>query len=147
MAGVKGTRKTNTAVSSRKKGARSRTVGASDVTKAVEPTAENTAAGKGRLQKRYFKTRPGCRVTFRLPAQAAPGEGPVHIAGDFNGWDIVATPMSRLKNGDCGVTMELETGRDYRFRYLIDGCRWENDWSADRYDPNPHGGFDSVVVV
>jgi 1,4-alpha-glucan branching enzyme len=79
--------------------------------------------------------------------QAAPGECSVHVTGDFNGWDTGATPMSRLKNGDYGVTVDLETGREYRFRYLIDGCRWENDWGADRYDPNPHGEFDSVVVV
>jgi 1,4-alpha-glucan branching enzyme len=132
MAGVKGGRKTGTTVSSRKKAA---------------PPRSGAAAGEKRFAKRYLKTRPVCRVSFRLPAQAAPGDCSVHIAGDFNGWDPVATPMSQLKSGDYGVTVDLERGRDYRFRYLIDGCRWENDWSADRYDPNPHGGFDSVVVV
>jgi len=33
------------------------------------------------------------------------------------------------------------------FRYLVDGERWENDWAADAYVPNPFGGEDSVVEV
>jgi hypothetical protein len=41
----------------------------------------------------------------------------------------------------------LETGREYRFKYLIDGKRWENDWHADRYEPNIYGTDDSVVVI
>jgi hypothetical protein len=160
MATTKSSEKSGSTVSSRNKGAASRKGDASGAIKAVEPATEIAAAGKGarrkpvagpagvkRLTKRYLKTSPVCRVSFRLPAEVAPGECSVHVTGDFNGWEIDSTPMTRLKNGDYGVTVDLETGREYRFRYLIDGCRWENDWAADRYDPNPHGGFDSVVVV
>ncbi len=160
MAATKRSGKTGTTVSSRKKGAASRKVGASEAMQAMEPSAEAVAeksvaprkppaspTGGARLAKRYLKTSPVCRVSFRLPAEVAPGECSVHITGDFNDWEIDATPMIRLKNGDYEVTVDLETGREYRFRYLIDGYRWENDWAADRYDPNPHGEFDSVVVV
>jgi hypothetical protein len=35
----------------------------------------------------------------------------------------------------------------YRFRYLVDGRSWENDWAADLYVPNGYGGDDSVVDV
>jgi hypothetical protein len=160
MAATKSSEKSGTIVSSRKRGATSRKGDASGTMKAVEPAAEDAAAqkvarrkpdagtaGGKRIAKRYLKTSPVCRVSFRLPAEVAPGECSVHVTGDFNGWEISATPMTRLKNGDYGVTVDLETGREYHFRYLIDGCRWENDWAADRYDPNPHGGFDSVVVV
>jgi hypothetical protein len=41
----------------------------------------------------------------------------------------------------------LEAGQQYRFRYLVDGERWENDWAADAYLPNAYGGEDSVVTV
>jgi hypothetical protein len=34
-----------------------------------------------------------------------------------------------------------------RFRYLLDGERWENDWTADAYVPNSFGSDDSVVEV
>ena len=39
----------------------------------------------------------------------------------------------------------IPTGRTYRFRYLIDNERWQNDWAADSYAPNEFGGDDSVL--
>ena len=54
----------------------------------------------------------------------------------------IATFMS-----DFRITMKLEAGKEYRFRYLIDGSRWENDWSADRYVPNRYGTDDSLVIL
>jgi hypothetical protein len=45
------------------------------------------------------------------------------------------------------VTLELAPGKAYQFRYLLDGDRWENDWRADRYVPNPYGGDNSVVLT
>jgi 1,4-alpha-glucan branching enzyme len=103
-------------------------------------------AGEG-IKKQYLKDRSTCKVTFVLAKRAAADANKVTVVGDFNGWDRESTPMKRLKNGDFTVTMELEKGRDYHFRYLIDGQRWENDWNADRYEPNPHGSDDSVVAV
>ncbi|MBI5056524.1 MAG: PilZ domain-containing protein [Nitrospirae bacterium] len=88
-----------------------------------------------------------CRVTFRLPKAAAPECSNVTIAGDFNNWDAAVTPMSKLENGDFCVSLELDVRREYRFKYLIDGSRWENDWHADKYLPNSFGSEDSVVVV
>ena len=41
--------------------------------------------------------------------------------------------------------MELAAGQRWRFRYLLDGARWENDWAADDYIRNEFGGEDSVV--
>jgi hypothetical protein len=55
--------------------------------------------------------------------------------------------MSKLKDGGFSVTLDLEPGREYRFRYLIDEQIWENDREADKYEPSPYGAEDSVVVV
>ncbi len=87
------------------------------------------------------------RVTFRLPAVAIPNARKVTVVGEFNNWDPEATPLSRLENGDFAVTIRLDGGKEYRFRYLIDGERWENDWSADKYVKGPFGSDDSVVAV
>ncbi len=100
-----------------------------------------------RIKKRYLKSRPICKVTFRLPKEAAPEAGKVNIVGDFNNWDSDILPMKRLKTGDFTTTVELQPGRKYHFKYLIDGNRWENDWFADIYVPNPYGGDDSVIVL
>jgi len=99
------------------------------------------------ITKSYLKSRPVCKVTFRLPCAGALAAESVTVVGEFNNWDEQATPMKRQKNGDFLVTVELEKNNEYRFRYRIDGERWENDWCADRYEPNPFGGHDSVVVV
>lgn len=99
------------------------------------------------LKKQYLKSRPTCKVSFRLPAAIVGAGTAVALAGEFNNWNPGADKMKRLKNGDFTLTKELDTGREYRFRYLIDEDRWENDLSADRYVPNPFGTDDSVVSV
>ena len=82
-----------------------------------------------------------------MPKDAAPDAQRVTIVGDFNNWNLTETPMKRLKNGDFQVPLELPCNREYSFRYLVDANRWENDWYADKYVPNPYGCDDSVVVV
>ena|SRR3990172_8394096 len=113
--------------------------------KNVKKSSGKTAA-KG-IKKQYLKSGNMCNVTFMLPKAAAPDAKCVTIVGDFNGWDTVETPLKKLKNSDVKVTLELLCDREYRFRYLIDANRWENDWFADRYVPNCYGCDDSVVVV
>jgi 1,4-alpha-glucan branching enzyme len=81
-------------------------------------------------------------ITFSLPA--ACGAEQVHLVGDFNDWSNDATPLERTDDG-FEVRVPLRTGRSYRFRYLLDGVRWENDWEADDYEPNDFGGDDSVL--
>ena len=99
------------------------------------------------IKKEYLNSNSSCRVTFRLPKEAAGTAKRVTIVGDFSNWEKDAIPMKRLKNGDFSTTLELMSEREYRFRYLIDGRRWENDWCADNYKPNPFGCDDSVVIV
>ena len=113
--------------------------------KPAKKTRKRTKPGS--LRKQYIKSGSVCRVTFRLPKDAAKGARVVSLVGDFNNWSIEATPMAALKNGEFAVTIDLESGRDYRFRYLIGGKIWENDWNADRYEANIYGSDDSVVVV
>ncbi len=98
------------------------------------------------VKKRYLKSKPVGKVTFKLSREATRSAKVVHIVGEFNGWDPEATPMTRLKNGDYSVTLDLETGREYHYRFLIDGQAWENDWEAERYAPSPYGGVENSVV-
>jgi 1,4-alpha-glucan branching enzyme len=99
------------------------------------------------LKKQHLKTRPVCKVTFRVPSEAVNGARTVHVVGEFNNWDIDAAPMKKLKNGSFTLTMDLEQGREYQFRYLIDGATWENDWKADCYIPSPYGDCDNSVII
>lgn len=96
------------------------------------------------LKKSYSKTGGMCRVTFKLPAEV--GAETAVLVGEFNGWDRSVEPMRRLKDGSFSQTVSLQVGQSYRFRYLLDGERWENDWEADAYVENEHGSDDSVVT-
>jgi 1,4-alpha-glucan branching enzyme len=108
---------------------------------------EIKALKPGGLEKKYVKQGSVCSVTFVLPKDAAPDAGSVAILGEFNNWSPDVHQLARREEGDFVITLELEAGRAYRFRYVIDGWKFENDWFADRYEPNPYGGEDSVVDV
>ncbi len=99
------------------------------------------------IRKEYLKDKDVCRVTFKLPKVAAPDARSVFIVGDFNNWNIHASPMKKLKNGDYTVKPDLEKEREYQFRYLIDESKWENDWNADKYVKSPYGDSDNSVVM
>lgn len=99
------------------------------------------------IKKQYLKSKPICKVTFRMPKEATQSAEKVHVVGEFNNWDVYATPMKKLKNGTFTVTLDLEQKREYQFRYLMDETRWENDWHADKYVPTSYGDGDNSVVV
>ena len=83
------------------------------------------------------------QVVFTLPADIEADE--VVLCGEFNGWSP-DTKLARNGDGSWHTTIALPPGT-YRFRYLLDGTRWENAWDADDYVPNPYGGDDSVIVI
>ncbi|MFC1814252.1 isoamylase early set domain-containing protein [Thermodesulfobacteriota bacterium] len=97
------------------------------------------------LKKNYTKTGKFCRVTFKLSAEV--NAETAALCGDFNNWDPDIHPMKRLKDGSFSTTVSMPSGQLYRFRYLLDGERWENDWEADAYISNEYGNDDSVVEV
>ena len=72
-------------------------------------------------------------MTFELSKEAAKGASKVNLVGEFNDWNKSATELKQLKSGTFKTTIKLETGKEYQFRYLIDGETWENDWAADKY--------------
>lgn len=112
--------------------------------KSPTPLSRKTVAG---FKKEYLKSRPVCKVTFSLPKEAAPEADKVTLVGDFSNWNKGSNLMKLNKSGKFTTTVELEKGKDYRFRYLVDENYWVNHWCADKYVPNPYGGDDSVVTV
>jgi 1,4-alpha-glucan branching enzyme len=93
----------------------------------------------------YAKRSNTCKVTFELPPEITGSS--VALVGDFNDWSPDATTMTRRKDGRFSTTLSLKTGRQYRYRFLIDGDRWENDWAADAYVVNEFGSEDSVLKL
>jgi hypothetical protein len=113
-------------------------------------TMRSGSSGKNEIvgiKKQYLKSDGSCKVTLSLPKEAAPDAQVVAIVGDFNNWNLTETQMKKLKSGDFQLTLKLPRDREYRFRYLVDSTRWENDWCADKYVPNSFGCDDSLVIV
>jgi 1,4-alpha-glucan branching enzyme len=95
------------------------------------------------LTKKQINGDGQVRVTFILPARDAED---VRLLGDFTEWRT-SKPMRRSRDGTWRVVLDLPAGREFGFRYLLDGTHWENDPSADKYVRNPFGSDNSVVVT
>ncbi len=73
----------------------------------------------------------------------------VMVAGDFNGWSAIGTPLAHGGVGgraDTWVTkLPLRPGK-YCYRFIVDG-RWVNDPYNDRVEANEFGELNNVVEV
>ncbi len=99
------------------------------------------------IKKQFFKTKPTCKVTFRLSKDELTHATEISVVGDFNKWDTSAHIMKPLKNGTFKTSIELEKGRKYQFRYLINGRDWENDLEADSWAPTPYSDAQNSVII
>jgi hypothetical protein len=97
------------------------------------------------LQKNWDPKRGRFDVVFDLPPGLEVERAAV--VGDFNDWSDESHLMERTDDGRLEVTIPFDPGTRARFRYRIDGDRWENDWNADDYVSNEFGGEDSLLVV
>lgn len=110
-------------------------------------TKKEIAAEIGGIKKRYLIGRNACAVTFRLTAAHVPDAKTVALVGDFNGWNSNAHLMRKMQNGDYAKCLRLEAGREYQFRYIVDGMLWKNDANADKYVKSPYADDENSVVV
>ena len=99
------------------------------------------------ITKKFLKSKPVCKVTFKLAKGQVNGAETVNVVGDFNAWDEQASPMKKLKAGGFSTTLELEQGKEYQFRYLIDGEKWVNDEEADKFSQSPFGAENCVIEL
>jgi len=99
------------------------------------------------IKKQYLKSKPVCKLSFRVTKEEAQGADTVKIVGEFNEWDKDAKPMKKLKSGDFTQTLNLETGKEYQFKYLVNDTTWTNESEADKMVPNGivEGEFNSVI--
>ncbi|WP_066223851.1 isoamylase early set domain-containing protein [Formosa haliotis] len=94
------------------------------------------------ISKQYLKSKPVCKVTFAVPAEAAEE---VTVVGCFNEWDAKATPLKKLKSGVFKGTVNLESDKSYEFRYVVDGA-FQNEEEADGQVWNDYAGAENSVL-
>jgi 1,4-alpha-glucan branching enzyme len=97
------------------------------------------------ISKTYSKTKPVCKVTFEVSAEAVNGGKSVSLLGDFNDWN--PTALKKQKDGNFKASVELEKGKEFAFRYLVDNDVWINDEAADKYVASGVSYDENSVVV
>ncbi|MBP8792436.1 MAG: isoamylase early set domain-containing protein [Lutibacter sp.] len=100
------------------------------------------------LKKQFLKSKPVCKVTFSLTKEEVNEAKKVILLGDFNNWNIKeGVVLKKLKDGSFKVAIDLETEKEYQFKYLLDGGNWVNDAEADKYVGNGMGAEENSVVI
>jgi hypothetical protein len=83
-------------------------------------------------------------VQFILTAPAA---SRVALAGDFNGWDTRAVPLTRdTRDGRWAVTLALAPGR-HNYAYVVDDTQWVRDPLGTPAEPNELTPPRSVLII
>ena len=94
------------------------------------------------IKKQFLKSKPVCKVTFTIPADEAKK---VAVLGCFNEWNEKAAPLKKLKNGSFKGSLDLDAGKSYEFKYLIDGT-YINEQEADGLVWNDFAGAENSVL-
>lgn len=90
-------------------------------------------------------------VSFYMTKEAAQGAEKVFLLCEHNGWEPVA--LKPQKNGTFRGSITINKGVQecfqYRFKLVMpDGStKFDNDWQAQAYTPNPFGGDNSVFYT
>ena len=98
------------------------------------------------LKKTFSSDGKKCTVVFTINPDAAAGAQKAYLAGEFNSWDETSIPMKKDPDGSFSVKKQLETNKEFQFRYVLDGNRWINDWKADKYVRSEIANDDNSVV-
>jgi 1,4-alpha-glucan branching enzyme len=85
------------------------------------------------IKKQFLKSKPVCKVTFTVPAEAVAEAEKVQLVGEFSSWLSEPIDMKKQKDGSFRAIVDLETGKDYEFRYYVNGESFTNDNEADAY--------------
>jgi len=82
------------------------------------------------------------RIIFELPACVWADR--IFSVGAVTVKRSTVTPFAQSRNGVWQAVFDLLAGREYQFRYLVDG-RWQTDFHADGWAVNEFGSQNSIV--
>lgn len=97
------------------------------------------------VSKEFTPTGKSCKVTFSISNN--PQIEQASVLGDFNDWNQDAGEMKKKKDGTFSLTISLKPGKEYHFRYLLNGVEWTNDADVDYLVDNQFGSQDGVIKI
>jgi hypothetical protein len=107
---------------------------------ATMPAPAKTTAQK--IEEFYGVKQVGEEVVFAAKFESAKK---VLLAGDFNGWQPVSTPLKNDRPGVWRMSLPLPPGR-YRYRFVVDG-KWVTDPHNQYVEANQYGELNNIVEV
>jgi chromosome partitioning protein len=109
----------------------------------ISATVEAKPTTAQKIQAFYGVKQIGDQVMFTARFENA---SKVLIAGDFNNWSPMSTPMITAETPGVWITkLPLFPGR-YRYRFIVDG-RWMTDPNNTYVESNQFGELNNIVEV
>jgi 1,4-alpha-glucan branching enzyme len=71
----------------------------------------------------------------------------VSVAGDFNEWDQLATPLKRNNEGLWSTNIIVPRLARFEYKFIVNGQRWIEDPNNGMKAPDNFGGLNSVIVM
>jgi len=71
----------------------------------------------------------------------------VAVAGDFNGWSQIATPLQRNSSGLWLTEIAIPRAGRFEYKFIVNERRWIEDPSNGMKAPDNYGGLNSVLVI
>jgi chromosome partitioning protein len=105
----------------------------------LPPAAKTT---EQKIEEFYGVKQEGDEVLFAAKFEEA---RKVLIAGDFNNWTPISTPMQKASDGMWQMRLPLPKGR-YRYRLVVDG-KWMTDPNNQSVETNQFGELNNVIEV
>jgi 1,4-alpha-glucan branching enzyme len=107
------------------------------------PTAARARTTIQKIEDVYGVKQIGDEVLFSARFE---GAKKVLIAGDFNNWSPMSTPMINSTTPGVWITkLPLFPGR-YRYRFVVDG-KWMTDPNNSYVEANQFGELNNIVEV
>ncbi len=108
-------------------------------------TPSNTAPTLQRVDGAADRSERRVQAQFVLDAREAPAATQLSVVGDFNDWDVNATPMT-LEGGVWSTSLPMTQGR-HVYAFVVNGKDWIADPRAPRTKDADFGRPSSVVIV
>lgn len=99
------------------------------------------------LTKKALKSRPVCKVRFKISSEEAGDSKNIFLVGSFNGWNEKDMPLKKNKDGSFALEVDLPSGEKHYFRYLREDGVWMNDSEADGYERGEFGAENCFVKL
>ena len=100
------------------------------------------------IRKKYSQDKKVCRINFTLPKEVCENFEEISIVGDFNNWDPHQDKFThKNSDGSSSIELTLESGKEYKFKYLCDGQTWLNELEADAEVLTHYGDSKNSVII